>query len=42
MGTVFVPGGTSKDALDRGVGHLYGSSLPVGGLGTHAETETPD
>ncbi|MCL2464296.1 MAG: class C sortase, partial [Micrococcales bacterium] len=28
--------GTSQQELDRGVGHLYGSSLPVGGAGTHA------
>lgn len=28
--------GTGEDALQRGVGHLYGSDLPVGGLGTHA------
>ena len=27
--------GTEEAALDRGVGHLLGSSLPVGGLGTH-------
>jgi len=27
--------GTEETALDRGVGHLLGSSLPVGGLGTH-------
>lgn len=27
--------GTSEDTLARGVGHLYGSSLPVGGPGTH-------
>lgn len=27
---------TSADVLDEGVGHLYGSSLPVGGNGTHA------
>ncbi len=28
--------GTSDDTLARGIGHLYGSSLPVGGPGTHA------
>ena len=28
--------GTSQDTLARGVGHLEGSSLPVGGKGTHA------
>lgn len=28
--------GTSADVLERGVGHLEGSSLPVGGEGTHA------
>ncbi|MFB8191338.1 class C sortase [Microbacterium sp. NPDC055988] len=28
--------GTSNAALDRGAGHLFGSSLPVGGPGTHA------
>ena len=28
--------GTGKEALDNGVGHLYGSSLPVGGLSTHS------
>lgn len=27
--------GTEETALDRGLGHLLGSSLPVGGLGTH-------
>lgn len=27
--------GTSEETLDRGVGHLLGSSLPVGGAGTH-------
>ena len=27
--------GTSEETLDRGVGHLLGSSLPVGGTGTH-------
>ena len=27
--------GTGNDSLDRGVGHLLGSSLPVGGEGTH-------
>ncbi len=28
--------GTTDDTLREGVGHLYGSSLPVGGVGTHA------
>ena len=28
--------GTGNDSLDRGVGHLLGSSLPVGGTSTHA------
>ncbi len=28
--------GTGSDALDRGTGHLLGSSLPVGGESTHA------
>ena len=27
--------GTSSDSLDRGVGHLEGTSLPVGGKNTH-------
>ena len=27
--------GTGSDSLDRGVGHLLGSSLPVGGESTH-------
>lgn len=27
--------GTSEDVLQKGVGHLEGSSLPVGGSGTH-------
>lgn len=27
--------GTGSDSLDRGTGHLMGSSLPVGGEGTH-------
>ncbi len=27
--------GTGSDSLDRGTGHLLGSSLPVGGDGTH-------
>ena len=27
--------GTEESTLDRGVGHLLGSSLPVGGAGTH-------
>lgn len=28
--------GTSEDTLSRGIGHLYGSGLPVGGTGTHS------
>lgn len=28
--------GTSDDVLNKGVGHLKGSSLPVGGVGTHS------
>lgn len=28
--------GTGEEVLGRGIGHLYGSSLPVGGPGTHA------
>jgi sortase A len=27
---------TTKEVLERGVGHLFGSSLPVSGKGTHA------
>lgn len=27
--------GTGEDALQRGIGHLAGTSLPVGGAGTH-------
>lgn len=27
--------GTGSDSLERGVGHLLGSSLPIGGSGTH-------
>ena len=27
---------TSEEALEKGVGHLKGSSLPIGGIGTHA------
>ena len=27
--------GTSVETLERGVGHLFGSDLPVGGIGTH-------
>ena len=45
MGTIRIPKisvklpiyhGTSESALASGVGHLYGSSLPVGGKSTHA------
>ncbi|MCT2287741.1 class C sortase [Corynebacterium sanguinis] len=28
--------GTSSSTLDKGVGHLFGTDLPVGGSGTHA------
>lgn len=28
--------GTSEEVLRKGVGHLYGTSMPVGGPGTHA------
>ena len=28
--------GTAEETLDKGVGHLMGSSLPVGGIGTHS------
>ena len=28
--------GTSAEVLNRGVGHLFGTHLPVGGVGTHA------
>lgn len=44
MGTVRIPKisvnlpiyhGTSEDALARGVGHLYGTSLPAGGKNSH-------
>lgn len=28
--------GTEADSLDRGIGHLLGSSLPVGGMDTHS------
>ncbi len=28
--------GTGQDALKKGVGHLEGSALPIGGLGTHS------
>ena len=27
--------GTTSEVLEKGVGHLFGSSLPVGGIGTH-------
>lgn len=45
IGTLSYPGigitlpiyhGTSDETLSRGVGHLYGSSMPVGGPSTHA------
>ena len=44
MGSLSIPGiaenliiyhGTSEDVLQKGVGHLYGTSLPVGGKSTH-------
>ncbi|WP_404312526.1 class C sortase [Agrococcus terreus] len=28
--------GTTEETLREGIGHLFGSSLPVGGIGTHA------
>ncbi|MCL1801992.1 MAG: class C sortase [Promicromonosporaceae bacterium] len=28
--------GTDDDSLEKGAGHLYGTSLPVGGAGTHS------
>lgn len=28
--------GTSDDVLSKGIGHMYGTSFPVGGFGTHA------
>lgn len=28
--------GTTEDVLERGVGHLEGTALPIGGTGTHA------
>jgi sortase A len=28
--------GTDEDTLSKGIGHLYGSALPIGGAGTHA------
>ena len=27
--------GTAEETLDKGVGHLLGTSLPIGGIGTH-------
>ena len=45
MGRIVIPSissdlpiyhGTREDTLTRGIGHLYGSSLPVGGEGTHS------
>lgn len=45
MGTVEAPGliaplliyhGTETEVLQKGAGHLYGTSLPVGGIGTHS------
>lgn len=34
-GTLIIYHGTEEEALQEGAGHLYGTSLPVGGLGTH-------
>ena len=28
--------GTTEETLMKGVGHLYGTALPVGGAGTHS------
>lgn len=45
MGRLLVPSvkidlpilhGTTSDVLERGVGHLYGSDLPIGGQGNHS------
>ena len=45
MGRILIPSisvdlpirhGASQDVLDEGAGHLHGTSLPVGGAGTHA------
>lgn len=45
MGSIEVPGitgvlivyhGTEEEVLQEGVGHMYGTSLPVGGIGTHS------
>ena len=45
MGRVIIPSiksdlpvyhGTTEKVLQNGIGHLFGSSLPVGGAGTHA------
>lgn len=45
MGRLTIPGinidlpiyhGTSTEVLEKGVGHLFGSDLPVGGEGTHS------
>ena len=33
--------GTGADSLDRGTGHLLGSSLPVGGESTHVSYDPP-
>lgn len=46
MGRIVIPSinsdlpiyhGTSEKSLSRGVGHLYGTDLPVGGIGDHGE-----
>ena len=45
MGRVIIPSirsdlpiyhGTTEDVLEKGIGHLFGTSLPVGGARTHA------
>ncbi|WP_353065118.1 class C sortase [Arcanobacterium hippocoleae] len=45
MGTLEIPSidvnlpiyhGTTDETLDKGIGHLFGTDLPVGGVGTHA------
>ena len=34
-GTLIIYHGTGEESLQKGVGHLQGTSLPVGGAGTH-------
>lgn len=36
IGPLVIYHGTHEDVLQKGAGHLQGSSLPVGGAGTHA------